>query len=201
MLTGRRAPIIAAAAAVALAVLMVFFLVLPKLKQVSDARTQLAEQRARQSTLESQLSALQDAKNAAPNSQATIDRVDREIPPTADLPGLIRLLQTASTSSGVDLTTITPAAPVFDATSGLSTISVSVSAAGSYFALTEYMYKIETLPRAAKVLSVSIAPGASTDASTASALTLTATLDMFTADTSAGPGSTPGPQVPSGSGG
>jgi Tfp pilus assembly protein PilO len=201
MLTGRRAPIIAAAAAVALAVLMVFFLVLPKLKQVSDARAQLADERAKQSTLESQLGALQDAKNAAPKSQATIDRVDREIPPTADLPGLIRLLQTASTGSGIDLTTITPAAPVFDATSGLSTISVSVNATGSYFALTEYMYKIETLPRAAKVLSVSISPGVSTGTSTTSALTLTATLDMFTADTSAGPGSTPGPQVPSGSGG
>ena len=201
MLTGRRAPIIAATTTVALAVLMVFFLVLPKLKQVSDARAQLADERAKQSTLESQLGALQDAKNAAPKSQATIDRVDREIPPTADLPGLIRLLQTASTSSGIDLTTITPAAPVFDATSGLSTISVSVNATGSYFALTEYIYKIETLPRAAKVLSVSISPGVSTGTSTTSALTLTATLDMFTADTSAGPGSTPGPQVPSGSGG
>jgi len=158
MLTGRRAPIIAATTTVALAVLMVFFLVLPKLKQVSDARAQLADERAKQSTLESQLGALQDAKNAAPKSQATIDRVDREIPPTADLPGLIRLLQTASTSSGIDLTTITPAAPVFDATSGLSTISVSVNATGSYFALTEYIYKIETLPRAAKVLSVGISP-------------------------------------------
>ena len=63
------------------------------------------------------------------------------------------------------------------------------------------MYKIETLPRAAKVLSVGISPGVSTGTSTTSALTLTATLDMFTADTSAGPGSTPGPQVPSGSGG
>ncbi len=76
MLTGKRAPIIAAAATVALAVLMVFFLVLPKLKQVSDARAQLADERAKQSTLESQLRALQDAKNAAPKSQATIDRVD-----------------------------------------------------------------------------------------------------------------------------
>ena len=38
MLTGRRAPIIAAAATVALAVLMVFFLVLPKLKQVATDR-------------------------------------------------------------------------------------------------------------------------------------------------------------------
>jgi Tfp pilus assembly protein PilO len=200
MLTGKRAPIIAGVAAVALAVLLVFFFVLPKLSQVSDARAKLADERARQTTLESQLAALKDAKNAAPVSQATIDRVDREIPPTADLPGLILLLQNASTSSGIDLTTITPAVPVFDATTGLSTISVSVTATGSYFALTEYMYKIETLPRAAKVLTASVAP-AGTTGSTTSELTLTATLDMYTADTSAGPGSSPGPQGPSGSGG
>ena len=39
MLTGRRAPIIAAAATVALAVLMVFFLVLPKLKQATPGQS------------------------------------------------------------------------------------------------------------------------------------------------------------------
>jgi Tfp pilus assembly protein PilO len=201
MLTGKRAPIIAGAAAVALAVVLIFFLVLPKLSQVSDARSELADERSKQSTLESQLRALQDAKNAAPASQATIDRVDREIPPTADLAGLILLLQNASTSSGIDLTTITPATPVFDQTTGLSTISVSVTATGSYFALTEYMYKIETLPRAAKVLTASMAPAGTSESTTISGLTLTATLDMYTADTSAGPGSSPGPQGPSGPGG
>jgi Tfp pilus assembly protein PilO len=200
MLTSKRAPILAAVAAAALALLMVFFLVLPKVAQVSDARAELTDERAKQTTLESQLRALQDAKIAAPQSQATIDRVDREIPPTADLPGLILLLQNASTSSGIDLTTITPAVPVFDATSGLSTISVSVTVTGSYFALTEYLYKIETLPRAAKVLTVSVSPAGSTGTTT-SGLTLTATLDMYTADTSAGPGSSPGPLGPSGSGG
>jgi Tfp pilus assembly protein PilO len=200
MLTSKRAPILAAVAAAALALLMVFFLVLPKVAQVSDARAELTDERAKQTTLESELRALQDAKTAAPESQATIDRVNREIPPTADLPGLILLLQNASTSSGIDLTTITPAVPVVDATSGLSTISVSVTVTGSYFALTEYLYKIETLPRAAKVLTVSVSPAGSTGTTT-SGLTLTATLDMFTADTSAGPGSSPGPQGPSGSGG
>src|SRR5205823_5782760 len=194
MLTSRRAPVIAGVASIVVAALMIFVLVLPKLGQVSDAKKQLEAARAKQSTLESQLRALQDAKNAAPVAQKTIDRVNQEIPPTADLPGLILLLQNAATSSGIDLVTITPSTPAFDATTGLSTISVSVSATGTYFALTEYLYKIETLPRAAKVLSVTLSPGET------SALTMAATLDMFTADTSAGPGSSPGPQGPTGSG-
>jgi len=195
MLTSRRGPVIAGVASIVVAALMIFVLVLPKLGQVSDAKKQLEAARAKQSTLESQLRALQDAKNAAPVAQKTIDRVNQEIPPTADLPGLILLLQNAATSSAIDLVTITPSTPAFDATTGLSTISVSVSATGTYFALTEYLYKIETLPRAAKVLSITLSPGET------SALTMAATLDMFTADTSAGPGSSPGPQGPTGSGG
>jgi Tfp pilus assembly protein PilO len=195
MLTGKRAPIVAGAAALALAVLLVFFLVLPKLAQISDARKSLADAVSQTSTLESQLKALQDAQENAPQSQATIDRVDQQIPPTADLPGLILLLQNAASGSGIDLTTITPAVPAFDPTTGVSTIPVSINATGTYFALTEYMYKIETLPRAAKVLNVSLSGSGS------STINLVATLNVFTSDTSAGPGSSPGPQGSTGSGG
>jgi Tfp pilus assembly protein PilO len=195
MLTGKRAPIIAAVVAAGLAALLVFFLVLPKLAQISDARKKLADAQNQTTTLQSQLKALQDARSSAPQSQATIDRVDKEIPPTADLPGLILLLQNAATSSGVDLTTITPAIPAFDPNTGLSTIPVSVNATGTYFALTEYLYKIETLPRAAKVLNISLTGGQT------SLINLIATLNMFTSDTSAGPGSSPGPQGATGSGG
>jgi Tfp pilus assembly protein PilO len=196
MLTGRRGPIIAGAGSVALVLLLVFFLVLPKLSQVSDAKKKLNEAIAETSTLQSEYRALQDARAAAPQAQEKIDQVNREIPPTADLPGLILLLQNAAASSGINLLTITPGAPAFDQTTNLSTISVSVSATGTYFALTEYLYKIETLPRAAKVVSMSLAP-----AGTTGGLTMSATLDMFTADTSAGPGSSPGPQGPQGSSG
>jgi Tfp pilus assembly protein PilO len=148
------------------------------------------------SNLESQHTALQDAKVNAPAAQAEIDKVDRQIPPTADLPGLILLLRNSADVAGVSYVTITPSTPVFDATSGLSEISVTVTAEGTYFALTEYLYRIETLPRAAKVLGVLV--GGSTNASSAATLSMTATLVVYTSDTSAGPGSTPGPQTSGG---
>jgi Tfp pilus assembly protein PilO len=200
MLAGRRGPIIVGAGSAALVLLLVFFLVLPKLSQVSDAKKKLNEAIAQTSTLQSEYRALQDARAAAPQAQEKIDQVNREIPPTADLPGLILLLQNAATGSGINLLTITPGTPVFDQTTNLSTISVSVSVTGTYFSLTEYLYKIETLPRAAKVVSISLTPGEPS----VGGLNMAATLEMFTADTSAGPGSSPGPQGPqgpSGSGG
>ncbi len=87
--------------------------------------------------------------------------------------------------------TISPSNPIFDPATGLSTVTNSITVTGSYFAITEFLFKIETLPRAAKTTTVSIAPSPSE--TNASLLTVTMSVDMYTSDQSAGPGSTPGP--------
>lgn len=194
MLRGRRAPLIVGAGAIAIVLLLVFFLVLPKMGQVSDAQDELAAAQAQQGTLESQLAALEQAQLAAPEAKATIEDVERQIPPTADESSMLLLLKNAALQSGVTLSTLTPGTPTLDATTGLSTISLSISATGGYFQLTEFLYTIETLPRAAKVQSVSLSPSGGDAATTVSnLLTLQATAIMFTSDQSAGPGSEPGP--------
>ena len=58
------------AGAVVLAVLLVFFLVLPKMGEVSTANDDLAAAQAQQRTLESQLAALEQAEAAAPEAKA-----------------------------------------------------------------------------------------------------------------------------------
>ena len=148
---GKRAPLIAAAVALALVVLMVVFLVLPKMGQVSEASDELVATEAQQGTLESQLAALEQAQAAAPEAKATIQDVEEKIPPTADEAGMLLLVKGAAVSSGVTLTTITPGDPVLDPVTGLSVITLAVTAEGSYFALTQFLYSLETLPRAAKV--------------------------------------------------
>src|SRR5439155_107433 len=115
-------------------------------------------------------------------------KVHNRIPPTADEPGLILLLQNAAISAGIDLVSLSPGTPVLDTTSGLSKITVSVSATGTYFDVTDFMYQIETLPRAAIVTNLSLAPGG-TGGTGVPLLTLTATVQTYTSDTSAGPGS------------
>jgi Tfp pilus assembly protein PilO len=188
---GKRAPIFAGVG-VAVAVLIVaFFLVLPKMGQVKDANKALTDAQGQQATLGAQLAALQQAQTEAPANRETIRKVQQAIPPTVDQQGFMLLLQNAAVQSSIDIVTISPSGPVFDATTGLSTVTNSISVTGSYFAITEFLFKIETLPRAAKASSVTISPSPSeTDASL---LTLTATVDMYTSDESAGPGSTPGP--------
>jgi Tfp pilus assembly protein PilO len=188
---GKRAPIYAGIAVVAVVLIMTFFLVLPKMGQVKDANATLTEAQAEQATLGAQLAALQQAQAEAPVNRETIRKVQQAIPPTVDQQGFMLLVQNAALESSVDVVTVSPSNPVFDPATGLSTVTNSLSVAGSYFAITEFLFKIETLPRAAKTTSVSIVPSPSE--TNASLLTVTMSVDMYTSDQSAGPGSTPGP--------
>jgi len=195
MLRGSRAPLIVGVGALVLVGLLVFLLVLPKMGEVSDANDALAAAQAQQGTLESQLAALEQAEAAAPEAKATIQEVEQQIPPTADEPGMLLLLKNAATGSAVTLSTITPGTPTLDAATGLSAIPLAVTATGTYFQLTEFLYSIETLPRAAKVLNVTLAPGgdSATTTTVTNLLQLQANVVMYTSDQSAGPGSEPGP--------
>jgi type IV pilus assembly protein PilO len=197
----KRGPLFAGIAVVVLIILVVLFLVLPKMGEVSDAQDQLDQARSEQVTLEAQRSAVQDAKDQAPEARATIADVDRQVPPTADESGLILLLQNAADTAGVDISSFSPGTPTFDPTTGLSTIPVTISATGTYFDVTEFMYRIETLPRAAKVTQISLGPADTAATGTIPVLTLSGTIEAYTSDASAGPGSIPGPTDPSQVGG
>jgi Tfp pilus assembly protein PilO len=189
----QRAPLFAAVGAALVAILLIVVFLLPKMGQVSTANEDLAAAQAQQQTLETQKGALEDLKAEAPQNKQTIKDVEGKIPPTADEAGLIQLINKAALSSGLDLTTLAPSPPTFDDATGLSTIVMAMSASGTYNEVTEFAYRIETLPRAAKITSLALVPAGSTDALGNELLTLTAQINAFTSDTSAGPGSTPGP--------
>jgi Tfp pilus assembly protein PilO len=184
---GRRAVIIAGAGAAILGLLLVFFLVLPKMNEVAQARDELEDTRAEQQTLSAQLNALEQARDEAPENEAAIREVDAKVPPTADLPGAILFLRNAATVSGVTVLSLTPATPATSETASFSSISVSASGEGSYFAMVKYLHEIETLPRAATVESIDITP------LEGSGLSFAGTITLYTSDVSSGPGSEPGP--------
>lgn len=193
MLGDRRAPLFAAIGVVLVSIVLIMFLVLPKMSDVSAAEQQRDDTQSEQTSLLSQREALEDTKDRAPEYRQTIKDVQRRIPPVVDEAGLLLLLQNAASSAGLDVATISPATPALDADSGLSTISVGVSASGSYFEITEFMYEIETLPRAAKATGVSLTPSETTGS--VPTLQLSTTVLLYTSDTSAGPGSIPGPST------
>lgn len=191
----RRAPIIAAAIAVLVALLLIFLLVLPKMREVGETEEQLQAAKDQEIALAAELRALQQAQEQAPETEQRIAAIDAAIPPTADLPALFRLLDSASSRAAVDFFSFTPGMPVVDPTSQYSTISSQVTMTGGYFAIDEFLFLLETLPRAAKVTTVAVTGTSITEGTTTSSLQLQLTVEFFTTDTSAGPGSLPGPSV------
>ena len=184
---GRRAIIVVGAGAAILALILIFFLVLPKMSQVTEAEQELEDTTAEQQVLQARLNALEQARDEAPLNEATIRRIEQQVPPTADISAVILFLRNAASVSGVQVVSLTPATPVTATTGGFSTISVSASGQCSYFAMVKYLHEIETLPRAATVDAVTLSP---VEGST---LSFTATITLYTSDLSAGPGSEPGP--------
>jgi Tfp pilus assembly protein PilO len=201
----RRAPIIAAVIAVAVALLAVFLLVRPKMSEVSTMEDDLQAAEDQEVTLAAQLNALQDAQAAAPETEQEIAAIDAEIPATADLPSLFRLLQGAADRSVVDFFSFTPGTPVPNTAGTFSTIASQVTVSGGYFAIDQFLFLLETLPRAAKVTTLAVTPSsaASGDTTTTTStgnLQLQVTVEFYTTDTSAGPGSVPGPSDITGTG-
>ncbi|HEY3022586.1 MAG TPA: type 4a pilus biogenesis protein PilO [Actinomycetota bacterium] len=190
----RRGPIIAGAIIAVVAVLVVFFLVLPKMNEVTKTQEDVAAAEAQETALRAQLASLREAQANAPQVKAQIAELSNEVPPTPDLPALIRLLTAAADASPVDFFTVAPGNPQLDPTGAFSTIPTAISVTGGYFALQQFLYKLESLPRAAKVISVSITPGGTAPpGSTVNSLSMQLSVEFYTTDTSAGPGSAPGP--------
>ena len=193
----RRAPLIAGGAIALVAVIVMMLLVLPKRGEVGEVRDQLTTAQDQESALQAQLAALQDAQAAAPETERQIAQIEEQIPPTADLPALINLLQGAADRSALDFFAFSPGTPLLDATGQLSVLQSQITVSGTYFALDEFLFLMETLPRAAKVQSITVAPNTTTGTgattSSAAPLQMLLTVEFFTTDVSAGPASVPGP--------
>ena len=189
----RRGPIVAGAAVAVLALLAVLLLLLPKMREVGEAREQLAAAQDEEQSLQNQLRALQEAREEAPRVRDAIRRLETQVPPTADLPGMIRLLAGAADRAAVDFFSVAPGTPTATE-AGFSVVPAQIQVTGGYFSLDEFLYRLETLPRAVKVTSLQISAGGGGEAGTASGeLSMQLSVEFYTTDVSSGPGSTPGP--------
>ncbi|MGZ4210465.1 MAG: type 4a pilus biogenesis protein PilO [Actinomycetota bacterium] len=178
-MNSRRQIMIAAAVAVGVTVIFFFFLLKPKLSEISKARSDIVTAQSEQQTLQVQLQHLQEVRKNAPQTMAQLAAVSQYLPTTPDLPGFIRLLQDAATQSGMDLQSIAPSPPA-DLTNatGVQTISVTIVGRAGFFRLTDFLSRLENLQRAVEVRSIALAPQA-TSLSSELVLNTTITMQMF----------------------
>jgi|SRR5689334_9772314 Tfp pilus assembly protein PilO len=190
-----RGPIIAAAAGVLVSVLVAAGLILPKMGEVKKVNDQVAAAQAQTAKLTLQVNQLEDLASQATKLRQQLKALNIQVPPSADLPGLIRDVNAAADKAAVDLTIITPGSPAAATTNPVSVVPLQLTVSGGYFSVEEFLYRIETLNRTAKVSSVTLTPGVASGASSGSGVPSTAPslnaviqADFFTTDMSSGPG-------------
>jgi Tfp pilus assembly protein PilO len=155
----RRAPIIAAAVVLVVAVLAFLLLVYPKFGQIREAEEDLGRARAQHAALEAELSRLQAAAEDLPRLQRQLARFRRAVPPVADLPGLINELQSAADVAAVDFFAISPTEPTASPVAQAAEIAASIQVIGTFFPVDEFLFRLESLARAAKVTNVDLNEG------------------------------------------
>ena len=189
----RRGPLIVGIIFAVVSLLVIFMLVLPKMSEVTEAEERLEIERAEQLPLETELARLRDAADDAASLRRELARFQRAVPPVADLPGLINDLQTAADVAGVDFFQIDPSTPAPSTTGEATEIPVGIRVIGGFFPVDEFLFRLETLPRAAKVLSVTATEGPDG----APQVDVQLQVQFFTTDLEAGPGA-PVPEPPEG---
>ncbi len=151
--------LVAGAAVVLTGLLWYLFLLRPATGRLSEARRELTSARQEEQRLQLELARLKDLERRAPELQRRLDEVGEKIPPTPDLPGLIRLLQGAADGAHVDLTSITASAPSRAAQASVTSIDLSLVVVGGFFQIDDFLARLENLPRAALVRGVNLGAG------------------------------------------
>jgi Tfp pilus assembly protein PilO len=187
----RRGALVVGIAFGLIALLAIVLLVMPKLGDVGDAEDQLVQEQAREQPLQTELARLRQAAENAPTLRRELARFQRAVPPVADLPGLINDLQTAADVSGVDFFSVSPSPPLPAATGLATEIPAAIRVIGGFFPIDEFLFRLETLPRAAKVVSVSLGEGPDG----VPQVDVQLNVRFFTTDLEAGPGAT-APEAP-----
>jgi Tfp pilus assembly protein PilO len=183
----RRGPIIVVVVSVLVALLALVFLLLPRISAVGKRSDDLDAAVAKHDELTTQVAQLEEAKKEANRVKKQLNRLQTKVPPTAELPSLIRLLQGAADASAVDFMSVSPGTPT-TTIPGVSTIPLQINVTGSFFSVEEFLFKLETLPRAVRVTGITLGSGGGDTGQ----LGLTMSSEVYTTDASAGPGSVPG---------
>jgi len=155
----RRQLIVAGVVAVVVTALFFLFLLKPKLNDISKTRSDVQTARAEEDTLNTQLAHLKDVKKNAPETMAKLAALSQYVPATPDLPGFIQQVQNAATASGIDLQSIAPSPPAtVTGSTGVSTISVTLTCQAGYFRIEDFLAHLENLQRAVEVRAISLSP-------------------------------------------
>ncbi|GAB3675069.1 type 4a pilus biogenesis protein PilO [Angustibacter aerolatus] len=164
----------AAVLALLLVVAAWFLLISPQRSQAAELRSQTAQQRDHNQSIELKTAQLKAQYASLSDREKDLAVIRRQLPDSAALPSLIRDLSVQAGVAGVDLVSVTPAAPTpytpgaaagaatttaAAPATGLQAIQTGVVASGTYAELNLYLMKLQkSIARAYLLDTVSLAP-------------------------------------------
>jgi Tfp pilus assembly protein PilO len=127
-----------------------FLLINPRRAEAADIRTQAVSAQTQGAQLQVQVAELKAQFADLSKRRAELKAIKKQLPAKADIPALVRQLQTIANRSGVALDSITPAPPALlggatAATAGsVVGIPVAVSVTGDYFEASLFIKNLQT---------------------------------------------------------
>lgn len=185
----KRPQIIAGVASLVAVILVYLLLLSPRTAAVTQGNEDLTTAQNLESTLTAELLRREDLQAQAPAMQRQLDENEHLIPKLADTSGLIRLLRLIADKTGVDFSVLSQSDPSTGDTGSFSTIQIQVSIVGRLDQVGQFLWEVENLDRAVKIVSLSMQPKEGV-------LTVSISAETYTTDVNSGPGSPEGSQGP-----
>lgn len=154
----RRVGLIGGGAAFVVLVLWFLFLWRPQQSEASDARsrTEAAEQQA--SDLRVRLNHLRSLQDKEVLTRSQLDALRVAVPDQPNLAQFILDANRAATASGLEFLSVTPAQPEPGTGGRPAAIRVSLSLTGGYFAVLDFVSRLEHLRRIVVVDTMNLSP-------------------------------------------
>lgn len=144
----------------ALAIILVWWFAVysPKRSAISSAKSDRAAAEARGRDLEVTVARLKALDRSRPQLEADLRALNAAIPANPDLGTFILSANEIATRAGVDFLSIAPSPPAQSAGAGQPTsIGLSIQVRGNFFAVVDYLNRLEQLERIVVVDTLSLA--------------------------------------------
>ena len=172
MITNRRIPMVAGAAALILVVIWYMALWSPQAKQLKAAHKAHAAAMQQIAQLQSQKDQLQGLVKQIPADTALFTQLEAALPDNPQLDQALKLLHQAADSAGVKLLSLSPSHPATPGSAqsggqqtGVPSVALTMNVQGSNAQVQSFLSALDAMPRTVVVDSLSISGGSSGSAS------------------------------------
>ncbi len=192
MMRGRL--ILVAVALILVWILFYVFLIRARQAELAEVREEIEAAEQQTVQLQAELERLQELQENAPQLEALLATFRQLVPPRNELPNYIFLMQDIANRSGVGFLSITPELPKPPPEgAALAEIRMTITANGGYFAVQDFLRRLEDLDRASRVDNLTMS-GETEEATGATEVALTMNVRIFfdLPQPAAVPGAVPG---------